>query len=157
MCEECRDHRAITEKINLYAHLIDSGQPREAVYQVFAPDADEDHGEGLRPRHGWEDIADLLEAAVAPFAGGMHLNTNITIDLDGDRATSRCYYLGVFWFAGAGDRRRAAADWLSAGRYVDEWQRFPTGWLIVRRRRENVGLSSVVFGGRPQHLLELQE
>lgn len=157
MCDECRDHRAITDKINLYATLIDGGQPREAVYQVFAADATEDHGEGLRPREGWEDIADLLEEAVAPFAGGMHLNTNVTITVDGDTARSHSYYLGVFWFQGAGDRSRAAADWVSAGRYDDVWRRFPDGWRITARRRSNVGLSSVVLGARPGHLLAMQE
>ena len=157
-CRECHDHRAINDQINLYAELIDTGRAREAVRQVFAEDALEDHGEGIAPCRGWDEIGVMLERATAPFRGAMHLNTNVVIRLDGDTATSRSYYQAIFWFdEGDGDERRLApADWVSAGVYTDEWRRFEDGWRITTRLRRNMGLSSVVLGGRPQHLLDMR-
>ena len=157
-CGDCHDHRAITDRINLYAKLIDEGQAREAVKQVFAQDALEDHGEGIAPCRGWDEIGAMLEQATAPFKGAMHLNTNITITLDGDVATSRSYYQAIFWFdeGDAPGRRLSPADWVSAGVYRDEWRRLAEGWRITTRLRRNMGLSSVVLGGRPQHLLEMR-
>lgn len=157
-CRECHDHRAITDQINLYAELIDTGQAREAVRLVFAQDALEDHGEGISPCRGWDEIGAMLEEATAPFRGAIHLNTNISIKLSGDVASSRSYYQAMFWFdEGDGeDRRLAPADWVSAGVYTDEWARFADGWRITTRLRRNMGLSSVVLGGRPQHLLAMR-
>ena len=158
-CRECHDHRAITDKINLYAELIDTGHAREAVRQVFARDAFEDHGEGIKPCHGWEEIGAMLEEATAPFRGAIHLNTNIVIKVAGDTAASRSYYQAIFWFDDGDDdaRRLAPADWVSAGVYADEWAHFEDGWRITRRLRRNMGLSSVVLGGRPQHLLDMRQ
>lgn len=158
-CRECHDRNAITDKINLYAELIDTGHAREAVREVFVEDALEDHGEGIKVCRGWEEIGAMLEEATAPFRGAMHFNTNIVIRLDGDRATSRSYYQAIFWFdEGEGDERRLApADWVSAGVYTDEWSRLGDDWRITTRLRRNMGLSSVVLGGRPQHLLEMRE
>jgi hypothetical protein len=157
-CRECHDHRAITDKINLYAELIDTGHAREAVREVFADDALEDHGEGIPPCRGWDEIGAMLEQATAPFRGRMHLNTNIVIKLDEDTAASRSYYQAIFWFDEGDDetRRLAPADWVSAGVYRDEWRRFGDGWRITTRLRRNMGLSSVVIGGRPQHLLDMR-
>jgi hypothetical protein len=45
---------------------------------------------------------------------------------------------------------------VSAGVYRDEWRRFGDGWRITTRLRRNMGLSSVVIGGRPQHLLDMR-
>jgi hypothetical protein len=158
-CRECHDHRAITDKINLYAELIDTGRAREAVRQVFAEDAFEDHGEGIKPCRGWEEIGAMLERATEPFRGAIHLNTNIVIRLDGDTATSRSYYQAIFWFDEGEDdsRRLAPADWVSAGVYTDQWRRAADGWRITDRRRRNMGLSSVVLGGRPRHLLDMRQ
>jgi hypothetical protein len=158
-CPDCHDHRAITDKINLYAELIDTHRVHEAVQAVFTEDAFEDHGEGLKSCSGWTEIGDMLEQATAPFLGRMHLNTNIVIRLDGDIATSRSYYQAIFWFDEGDDagRRLASADWVSAGVYTDEWRRCDDGWRIARRLRRNMGLSSVVLGGRPKHLLEMRE
>jgi len=157
-CQECEDHRAITDKINLYAELIDTGRAREAVREVFASDALEDHGEGITPCRGWDEIGAMLEKATAPFRGRIHLNTNISIILDGDVARSRSYYQALFWFeeGDSPERRLAPADWVSAGVYTDEWRRFDDGWRITTRLRRNMGLSSVVLGSRPRHLLEMR-
>jgi hypothetical protein len=157
-CPECHDHRAITDKINLYAELIDTGRAQEAVRAVFAEDALEDHGEGIKPCRGWTEIGDMLERATAPFRGRIHLNTNIVIRLDGDVASSRSCYQAIFWFdeGEAEARRLAPADWVSAGVYTDEWCRYDDGWRITTRVRRNRGLSSVVLGGRPQHLLDMR-
>jgi hypothetical protein len=157
-CQECADHRAITDKINLYAELIDTGRAREAVREVFAEDALEDHGEGITPVRGWDEIGGMLEKATAPFRGRIHLNTNISITLDGDVARSRSYYQALFWFdeGDSDERRLAPADWVSAGVYTDEWRRFDDGWRITTRLRRNMGLSSVVLGSRPKHLLEMR-
>lgn len=155
-CEDCRDRQAIIDQLNRYAELVDERRPHDAAREVFTEDVVEDHGEGLPINRGRAALGTFLEQATAPFVGVMHFNSNFSIQIDGDTATSRTYYQAVLWSNHEGELGRRAADWMSAGVYLDEWRRTPEGWQISYRRRVNMGPSSVVMGQRPQHLVDME-
>lgn len=151
------DRLEITDRLNLYAELLDRADFAAVPLEVFAEDAYEDHGEGIPPVRGHEDLTKFFETACAPFESTMHLITNVRVELDGDTAMSRSAYLAVHWLPNHDRAPGRPADFVSTGVYRDHWRRTPNGWRISRRARVNVGKSNLVAGQRPEHLLHMAE
>lgn len=144
------DQQAITAALYHYAELLDTGRASLIPDEVFTEDLVEDHGAGLEPTRGAEDFATWLVAALEPIEALMHVLSNITVQVDGDAATSRTYYQAFHWLVDG--TRDGVVDWMSVGMYLDEWRRTSNGWRIHHRRRRDVGPGSDVIGRRPPHL-----
>lgn len=78
---------------------------------------------------GWEAILARTSAALSPLDVTQHLLGNITAEVDGDRATSRCYFQAqhVRYDTPGGN------TYVIAGRYTDRLERTADGWRIAER------------------------
>lgn len=136
-----------------YCTLVDRGDVDALVLEVFADDGVDNHGLGVwRDREG---LRDGFNWVLSRFAGTVHQITNVAVQLDGDRATSRCYVTGWHWLPREGEGRRAAgrqADFVVVGAYDDELERRPEGWRIVHRTFRPVGHSVVGVGQLPDFM-----
>ena len=65
----------------------------------------------------------------------LHLITNVIVDLDGDRSTSRCYFYVTI---AREDPEGAQYTVTDSGRFLDRLIRTANGWRIVERVCEQV-------------------
>lgn len=121
------DERQIMRGLSRFARILDGKQwPR--LGEVFAEDISFDYGSG-QDEHGMAALTDNMRRFLDNCGGTQHLIGSILVDVDGDRATSRCYVQ-------ARHQRpddAAGAIFDSNGEYVDQWERRGSGWRIVRR------------------------
>jgi SnoaL-like domain len=85
------DKLEIQELFSRYARGVDM-KDWDVYRSVFTDDAFIDYslsGVVAGPR---DEVADWLEAGMAPMPWMQHFVTNFEIDLDGDRATARVYF-----------------------------------------------------------------
>lgn len=138
--QELSDRQEIAEVLYRYGHALDRRDWEMLREQVFAPDAVADFlAHGIK--NGIEEITDLIAGVLTGLDVSQHLIATPIIDLDGDRATSRCYLHAQHVFEGApgGDQ------FIVAGTYIDELERRENGWRIVKR-----GLEASWVAGNPE-------
>jgi ketosteroid isomerase-like protein len=119
------DRQAIVDVTHAYCWALDS-RDWDALEGVFTPDA---VAEITEPVHGIDAIKDRVAAALGPLDESQHLVATHQVQLDGDRATCRCYIQAQHVKRGTpgGD------NYLFAGRYEDRFVRTPDGWRIEHR------------------------
>lgn len=78
---------------------------------------------------GWEQILARTSAALAPLTRSQHLLGNILVSVDGDRATSSCYFHAQHVRSGT----PGGELYVIAGRYDDTLRRTDDGWRIAER------------------------
>ncbi len=93
---------------------------------VYWPDGSDDHGifKGSAPAY-IEWVINLL----SQWTSSHHTNSNFLIDIDGDRATGECHWIGFYRYEVDGK----PVDQLSAGRYLDRYERRAGEWRILHR------------------------
>jgi hypothetical protein len=148
------DRQAVVDVLHTYCHLVDTQQIDRMVEEVFAPDGSDDHGEG--PVAGRQNIADWFRAAVANIAANAHNVSNVTVEIDGDKARMRSRVTSWTWTqATLADGPLRPADYVVSVSYVDELSRHPEGWRIDRRVLEPhgtaMGHANVLGLGRLPH------
>ncbi len=146
------DRVEIGELLAHYCYLLDSRQWDRLSGEVFAPDALDDHGLGQ-----WRGAAAItagFRAVMAHFSGTMHSLSNPHLELEGDRARSRCYVTAWHWLDGDNQTAPAIrpADFLVIGAYLDDLERRPEGWRITQRRFRPVGEGVLGIGELPDFL-----
>ena len=119
------DRVAITDLIYRYSRAVDR-LDADLLRSVYWPDGTDDHGifTGSAP-----DYVDWVMGFVGGWISTHHDNTNILIELDGDVAYGECHWTG--WY-----RRREGeqiVDQVSAGRYLDRFERRDGEWRILQR------------------------
>ena len=124
---ENRDRAAIAETIENIARGADLRQ-WAIVRASFAPQVTLDYGqpETLSPSAVVERWEPLLEA----FDGTQHAISDLDIQVQGDRATTRSTFLATHWMDAANDGN----VWTLAGRYEHELIRANDGWRVTRMR-----------------------
>lgn len=131
------DRIAIEERLNFYAHFIDTKQFARVAAEVFTEDADIGFG-------GIHVVGRLaIDAALVGMAGTMvgtsHNVTNVMIEVRGDTAEAYSRITGWHWFARPDGDPYAPADLVAVGGYQDRLRRTPEGWRIYHRRGMNFG------------------
>lgn len=135
------DRQAIVDVLHTYCHLVDTRQVDRMVEEVFAPDGSDDHGEG--PVAGRAAIAEWFHTAIANIASNAHNVSNVTVEIDGDKARMRSRVTSWTWtMATVDDGPLRPADYVVSVSYVDELTRYPEGWRIDRRVLEPHGTVS---------------
>ncbi len=123
------DRDEIVDLIHEYARRIDDGD-FDGVGALFA-DGAVCGPDGTPIAAGTEAVAGLYAATTRRFDDGTphshHVTTNVSVEVDGDRATARSYFT-VF----------QATDGIPlqpivAGRYADTFARGADGWAFRRR------------------------
>jgi hypothetical protein len=134
------DWHAITTALIQLGAILDA-RDWDRVGEVVAADA---------VAYGETGLESIVNANLRRYLGGcgvsQHLLGNYEIDVDGDRATSRC--LVRAYHRGAGER---IGSWFETyGAYRDGWRRDPDGWRMTSRELDvivNVGDISVLQPG----------
>lgn len=126
------DVTEIIQVANRYCHAIDGHDWETLRSGVFLPDAVVEFrpGDPAHQRTDIDGIVDYIAAALTPLDSSQHLVGSHVVDVDGDRATCRCYLHGQHV-------RKAAAGgphMIVALTYDDELVRTAAGWRIARRR-----------------------
>lgn len=138
------DEREITRGLGRFARILDQ-KDWDAVGDVFAQDVSFDYGTG-GDRHGLAALLDNFRCFLDVCGGTQHLIGSIMVDVEGDRAVSRSYVQARH--QGIGEKAHLFFD--SNGEYIDQWERRPEGWRIVRRDAKwqmHMGDPSVLAAG----------
>ena len=121
------DEREIMRGLAQFARILD-GKQWDRLGEVFAVDVSYDYGSG-QDEHGIAALTRNMRRFLDACGGTQHLIGSALVDVAGDRATSRSYVQA---------RHQRADDpagpiFDSNGEYIDQWERRPQGWRIVRR------------------------
>ncbi|WP_176594053.1 nuclear transport factor 2 family protein [Sphingobium sp. EM0848] len=121
------DEREITRGLSRFARILDDKQ-WDRLGDVFAQDIRFDYGAGGE-QQGMVALTVNMRRFLDGCGGTQHLIGSLLVDVEGDRATSRAYVQA---------RHQRPSDpygpvFDSNGEYVDQWERRPEGWRIVRR------------------------
>lgn len=133
--QELSDRWEIQDLVYHYAHLIDSKQFDALRDEVFTGDAHIDYSAFGGGVGNVEETIAYLRGAVteAVFPNTQHLNANVQVTLDGDRARGRvmCFNPMEIALPDGGSDVFLLGLW-----YVDEYRRTVSGWRISRRVEE---------------------
>lgn len=121
------DEREIIRGLSRFARILD-GKQWDRLGDVFAHDLSFDYGAG-GDQQGIAALTVNMRRFLDRCGGTQHLIGSIIVDVDGDRATSRSYVQARH--QRVNDPAGPVFD--SNGEYVDQWERRPEGWRIVRR------------------------
>ena len=130
--EEVSDKLEITEVLYRYAHALDS-RDRKLLREVFVEDALFEIGAGVGDFKGVEAIGDVVTEFLGGLESSQHIISNPVIELDGDRATSRCYLHAQHYLP---DQRTGGNTLEIGGTYHDRLVRTAQGWRIEHRHLE---------------------
>jgi len=122
------DEREIVALTVRYCWAIDEHR-FEVLREVFVPDATATLGRALA---GVEQIMARCAEALTPLDTSQHLVANHQVSVEGDTASCRCYFHAQHVRHAAADGA-ASANFVVAGRYVDDLVRTPAGWRIRHR------------------------
>jgi hypothetical protein len=120
------DRFAIIAALDRYAECLDA-RDWQGLADVFSDEVEMDF-------QRWQARGlDAVREHIRSFLGGcgpsQHLLGNYRIELDGDRAASRCYCRVMHQGRGEHQGKRYET-WIE---YADEWVRTPAGWRSERR------------------------
>lgn len=121
------DEREIVRALSRFARVLDNKQ-WDCLGDVFAADVSFNYGTG-EARQGMEALRSNMTRYLDRCGPSQHLIGSITVDVRGDEATSRAYVQARH--QGKNSPNGPVFD--TNGEYVDQWQRRPEGWRIVRR------------------------
>jgi ketosteroid isomerase-like protein len=122
------DRLDIIELHHRYAWALDH-RDWQLLENCFTPDGGVDYGDLGGELHGAAEIATFCRRALEGLDATQHLIGNTMVQLDGDAATSTCYFQAQHVFAGARD----GDTYIVAGTYTDVLTRREGGWRIAHR------------------------
>lgn len=131
--QEISDRLELQDLIYRYSELIDKKEFDKLADDVFTPDAFIDYSAFGGSKGDLPTTIAFLKKAMKQFPNTQHMNANIQLTLDGDRARGRlmCYNPQEF------TNEAGKIDVFVCGLwYVDEYVRTPKGWRIKRRVEE---------------------
>ena len=121
------DREAIRQQITNYARSVDR-LDHALGKGVFHPEAKADYGKMFQGT-GWEFIDWCLTSHLGLLSHS-HQFSNITIELDGDRARSETYGdVTLCWGEPGGEIQVIR----TLGRYIDRWEKRDGAWRISDR------------------------
>lgn len=129
--QELSDRLEIQDLVFHYAELIDR-RSFDKLREVFTEDAHIDYSAFGGSVGGREDTIAFLHAAVSAelFPNTQHLNANVQVKVDGERASGRvmCFNPMQIALPDGGSQVFFLGLW-----YLDEYRRTARGWRISRR------------------------
>jgi hypothetical protein len=134
--------QTITDRIHQYSRAVDR-LDAEMLLDVYWPDGTDDHGIfcGSAP-----DYVDWVMKYVGAWISTHHDNGNVMVDIDGDTAWSECHWTGYYRLP----HPEGYTDLVSAGRYLDRFERRGGVWRIAHRTCVSDWNNSVNVAGAPR-------
>ena len=129
--QEMSDRFEIQDMLYHYADIIDR-QAADELRDVFTEDAAVDYSAFGGAVGDLETTIAFLKEALPAFSNTQHLNANIQIRVDGDRATGRVMCFNPMEMP-IGEEKQVFMLGLW---YVDEYRRTEQGWRIASRCEE---------------------
>jgi len=126
---ELADRLEIQELMHRYARMVDDHE-WERMDEIFASDATVDYVSSGGQAGPYRETLVWLERALKPWPLNLHFISNLSIELDGDRARSTCYFQAPM---GRDHDDGTQVMVTNAGRYEDELVRTAEGWRIAKR------------------------
>ncbi len=130
--QELSDRFEIQDLVFHYADLIDTKQIDRLREDVFTSDAHIDYGAMGGSVGNVDETLKFLNASLTSelFPNSQHLNANVQVTLDGDKATGRvmCFNPMEMSMGESETQTFFLGLW-----YVDEYQRTDAGWRISSR------------------------
>jgi 3-phenylpropionate/cinnamic acid dioxygenase small subunit len=124
-----RDLREIEALIVRYATMVDQ-RKWELMDSVFAEGATIDYTSTGGRKGPYRETLRWLDRALAPWPTNLHFVTNLAVEVQGDRARSRCYFLAPMARAKPDGSQEVITN---AGIYHDTLVRTRDGWRISER------------------------
>ena len=133
--QELSDRFEIQDLVYHYADLVDKKRLAELRNSVFTEDAHIDYTAMGGTVGNVDETIAFLEMSLtdALFPNTQHLNANVQVELDGDRAKGRvmCFNPMEMALPDGGTQVFLLGLW-----YIDEYRRTASGWRISRREEE---------------------
>ncbi len=133
--QELSDRFEIQDLVYHYADLVDKKRLAELRDSVFTEDAHIDYTAMGGTVGNVDETIAFLEMSLtdALFPHTQHLNANVQVELDGDRAKGRvmCFNPMEMALPDGGTQVFLLGLW-----YIDEYRRTASGWRISRREEE---------------------
>lgn len=126
------DRVEIDDLLTTYTMAIDQGD-WDALDRVFTPDAHIDYSATGGKAGAFPEVKAWLAETLPMFSGMQHFITQKKVELDGDTARVRAYFLNPMVMDQA-DGRKWQMD--IGGAYVHELVRTPEGWRSRRLEEE---------------------
>lgn len=136
--------REIGRALYAFARAMDE-RDWDGIGEIMPDDASADMGTGELT--GRAAIVALMRSFLDDCGPTQHLLGNLVIDVDGDRAASRCYVSDMH--KGMGDK--AHLTFSTIGEYHDNWRKIGGRWQMIRRiKRNRAHIGSIeVLGAGP--------
>lgn len=134
--------REIARALTRVARAMDA-RDWDGLAAELAGDATAELGTG--PLSGPAEIIALIRRYLDACGPTQHLLGNLLVEVDGDRASSRCYVSDMH----LGPAVREDVTFATLGDYHDQWRREDGAWKLSHRtklNRAHIG-SFAVFGG----------
>lgn len=131
--QEISDRMEIADLVHRYAQIIDAKDFDLLREEIFCDDAFVDYSVFGGSKGDVETTIAFLRKAFRLFPNTQHLNANIQIQVDGDRASGRimCLNPQEMKLPDRDEHIFFCGLW-----YVDEYRRTDQGWRIARRVEE---------------------
>ena len=129
---EVRDRLEITDLMHRYAQMVDFRE-WDRIDSVFTPDATIDYTSTGGKSGPVREVLAWLDRALEPWPINLHFITNLSLELDADRAQARCYFNAPMGRVENGGGQLVITN---AGYYADDLVRTDAGWRIARRHCE---------------------
>ena len=128
------DRIAIGELLARYADLVDR-RDWTRMGRIFALEGTIDFRSSGGPHGPFREGIAWLDRALDSWPNNLHMITNVIVELDGDRASSRCYFHAPIGRESHDGRQVTLTE---SGRFLDRLIRTADGWRIVERVCEEV-------------------
>jgi len=131
--QEISDRFEIQDLVYRYSQIIDAKAFDSLRDEIFTEDAFIDYSAFGGSQGNVDETIEFLHKAMKIFPNTQHLNANVQIQVDGDRASGRvmCFNPQVMEIPNAEEHIFFCGLW-----YVDEYRRTDRGWRIARRVEE---------------------
>ncbi len=127
--QEIQDRIEISDLMHRYAEMVDQREWK-MMDRIFALEATIDYTSTGGPTGPFRETLAWLDRALESWPINLHCVTNLIIEIEGDEATSRCYFHAPMG-RDAPDGSQLIIT--NAGRYLDRLIRTSTGWRILER------------------------
>ena len=123
-----QDRIEIEELLHRYAEMVDRRDWAQ-MNRIFALEATIDYTSTGGQKGPFRETLAWLDRALESWPINLHVIGNVIIEIDGDVATSRCYFHAPM------GRETEDGQFIitNAGRYLDKLIRTADGWRIVER------------------------
>ena len=140
------DWHEIETPVMTYAERVDLGDFAGVAALFEHATYRAEHGGQIMSQEGSAAVAATFDGLVRRYPDGTprtkHVTTNLMVEVDGDTATSRCYYTVLQ------QTDVLALQPIIAGRYHDRFERVDGGWRFADRL-----IFSDLIGDLSQHLM----